>query len=219
MRRYSERLARLFLGLFLYALGVVITMKANIGYAPWEVFHAGVGLALGLKIGVVSIFAGLVICLITLLLGEKLGIGTFFNMIFIGLFIDLLLSYENFYTAQSFFAGIVQLVFGLFVISVASFFYISSGFGAGPRDSLMVALARKTNLPVGVCRAFIELLVVLCGWMLGGMVGLGTVISAVMIGFCIQVSFKLLHFDPTKIVHEDFHATFGKAISSLKQNA
>ncbi|AEV28083.1 putative membrane protein [Sphaerochaeta pleomorpha str. Grapes] len=216
MRRYSERLARLFFGLFLYGLGIVITMKANIGYAPWEVFHAGVGLALGQKIGIISIFVGFFFCGIALLLGEKLGIGTVFNMIFVGIVIDFLLSFENFYSAQNFLVGIVQLIIGLFVISIASFFYISSAFGAGPRDSLMVALARKTKLPVGVCRGAIELLAVFCGWLLGGKVGLGTVISALMIGFCIQVTFKVFRFDPTKLTHEDFHSTIGKAVSFLR---
>lgn len=213
MRRYSGRLARLFFGLFLYGLGIVITMKANIGYAPWEVFHAGVGLALDLKIGVVSILVGFFFCGVALLLGEKLGIGTVFNMLFVGIVIDFLLSFEDFYSAPTFYIGIVQLVIGLFVISVASFFYISSAFGAGPRDSLMVALARKTKLPVGMCRAFIELLAVIFGWLLGGNVGLGTVISAFMIGFCIQVTFRLFRFDPTRIKHEDFYATMKMAAS------
>jgi uncharacterized membrane protein YczE len=104
----------------------------------------------------------------------------------------------------------------LFVISLGSFFYISSGFGAGPRDGLMVALTRKTHLPIGVCRGGIEVLVVFLGWRLGGMVGFGTVLSAFSIGFCIQLTFSLLRFKPTAIVHENVTETYGKLKVYLK---
>lgn len=101
-----------------------------------------------------------------------------------------------------------MLISGLFIIAFGSYFYIASAFGAGPRDSLMVLVTRKTGLPIGVCRGAIELTAVAVGWYLGGLVGIGTVISALAIGFCIQITFRLLRFDATKIRHERLQETF-----------
>jgi uncharacterized membrane protein YczE len=216
MQQVVKRIFSLFFGLFLYASGIVLTMKANIGYAPWEVFHAGIANTLGMKIGEVSILVGLAIILITFFMGEKLGIATILNMLCIGIFMDALLALDLIPQRESMVFGILQLILGLFVISLGSFFYISSGFGAGPRDGLMVALTRKTHLPIGVCRGGIEVLVVFLGWRLGGMVGFGTVLSAFSIGFCIQLTFSLLRFKPTAIVHENVTETYGKLRVYLK---
>ena len=105
--------------------------------------------------------------------------------------------------------GIVMLITGLFVVSTGTYFYIKSAFGAGPRDNLMVVLNRKTRLPVGVCRSMVELSATLVGWILGGMVGIGTVISVVAIGVCIQITFAIFKFDPAAVEHETLKETFG----------
>lgn len=214
MRRLLGRLVRLLAGLFLYALGIVLTMKANIGYAPWEVFHAGVGKTIGMTIGNVSIVTGLLIVLLTFAMGEKLGLGTLLNMVLIGIFMDLLLHIDIIPIMADWLSGFMVLVAGLFVISLASYFYIGSGFGAGPRDSLMVALTRKIGLPVGLCRGCIELAAVISGWILGGMVGAGTVISAFVIGFCVQITFWMLRFDPTLIRHETLDQTIQRIVEA-----
>lgn len=208
MNKFMLRLLRLFLGLFLYAVGIVLTMKANIGYASWEVFHAGLATVFGIQIGTVSILVGLVLCIISMMEGEKLGFGTLCNMVFIGLFMNLLLGLDLFPKLSNFYLGVVQMVGGLFVISIATVYYISSGFGAGPRDSLMVVLTKKTKLSVGTCRSGLEILVVIIGALLGGSFGIGTILAAVIIGFCVQITFKLFHFDPTTVVHENFFDTF-----------
>lgn len=215
MNKFMLRLLRLFFGLFLYAVGIVLTMKANIGYASWEVFHAGLSTVFGIQIGTISILVGLVLCLISLVAGEKLGLGTLCNMVFIGLFMNLLLGLDVFPKLNNFYFGIMQMVGGLFVIAIASVYYISSGFGAGPRDSLMVVLTKKTKLSVGTCRSGLEILVVIVGALLGGSFGIGTVLAAVLIGFCIQITFKLFRFDPTTIAHENFMDTF-RGLSKVK---
>lgn len=201
------RFARLNLGLFIYAVGIVLTMKASLGYGPWEVFHAGVGLAVGLTIGKVSIIAGLVIGGLAAVLGEKLGVGTVLNMLMIGLYMDWILALPHLPKAQGWAGGLVLMMAGLFTIALASYFYIGSGFGAGPRDSLMVVLRRRTGMAVGLCRSLIEGSAVLVGALLGGSWGVGTLIAAVAIGFCIQVTFKALKFDPTQIHHETLDVT------------
>jgi uncharacterized membrane protein YczE len=202
------RLLRLIFGLFLYALGITVTLKAHVGYAPWEVFHVGLASTAGISIGTASILTGLVIGSLAIVLGEKLGLGTILNMVLIGIFLDMILEFNIIPVMNNYLFGIVMLIAGLFIISLASYFYIGSGFGAGPRDSLMVALTRKTGLPIGLCRGIIEVAAVLVGWKLGGMVGIGTIISAFAIGFCIQTTFKLLKFDAKEINHESLDKTF-----------
>lgn len=217
MKKYYIRLLRLIFGLFLYALGIVVILNARIGYAPWEVFHVGFSKTVGISIGTTSIITGFIIIIITVLLGEKLGLGSILNMFLIGIFLDVILQFNILPVANNFFLGIIMLILGVFIISLATYFYIESAFGAGPRDSLMIALTRKTGLPIGVCRGTIELLVVLLGWSLGGMVGLGTIIFALTIGFCVQTTFKLLKFDTTMIKHETLSDTY-KMIFRCKKN-
>ena len=206
MKHFILRLLNLMIGLSFYALGIVSTVKANIGYAPWDVFHVGLANKIGISLGLVSIIVGAAIVAIVTILKEKFGLGTILNMIFIGLFIDIIFPFIP--IANNRIIGTVMLISGLFIIAIGSYFYIKSAFGAGPRDNLMVVLARKTKLPAGLCRGIIELLVTLVGWLLGGMVGFGTVISVVAIGFCIQIVFRIFRFDVTAVKHETLADTF-----------
>lgn len=208
MTGYIVRFIKLNFGLFLYGLGIIVTMRANVGYAPWEVLHSGISQTLGVSIGLVNTAVGALIVAIVFMLGEKIGLGTIFNMFMIGLFMDLILYLDFIPLFDNFWIGSLVLIIGLFIISLGTYFYISSAFGAGPRDSLMVAVTRKTGLPVGLCRGILEVSVVFIGWLLGGMVGLGTVISAFAIGFCVQITFKLVKFDPIQVKHETFGVMF-----------
>ena len=208
MKRFMMRFLDLLLGLFLFALGIVLTINANIGYAPWDVFHVGLSLAAGISIGAASIITGLVILAIVVVCGEKIGFGMILNVVLIGMFIDLIMIFSLIPVSVNFISGVVMLIAGLFIISVGSYFYIKSAFGTGPRDSLMVLIKRKTNFPVGVCRSAIELAATLVGWLLGGMVGIGTVISVIAIGFCIQITFAILKFDVAAVKHETLKQTF-----------
>ena len=214
-KRFLLRLCSLIFGLFLFALGIVFTLKANIGYAPWEVLHVGLSKLTGLSIGLMSISVGLLIILIVWLLGEKIGLGTVFNMVLIGLFLDFLLFLNIIPLVEGLISGIIMLIIGIIIIAFGSYFYIKSAFGAGPRDSLMVVLARITKLPIGICRGSVELLALLGGWLLGGLVGVGTVIFVVAMGFFVQLVFKIFKFDATKVKHETLNETvkalFGKS--------
>ena len=208
MRMFIFRIMSLLFGLSLFALGIVITIKANIGYAPWDVFHAGLAHTLGISIGLASIITGVVMIAIVTLAGEKIGLGTIANIVVIGLLIDLIIFLGFIPTGASLIYGIVTLLIGLFIVSIGSFFYIKSGFGAGPRDNLMVVLNKKTKLPVGICRSIVELSAILIGWLLGGMVGVGTVISAIAIGFFIQMTFAMFKFKVSEVKHETIVQTY-----------
>ena len=208
MKRFSIRILNLVIGIFLYALGIVLTLKANIGYAPWEVFHVGLALTTGMTIGVASIIIGVVIVIIVTVCGEKIGLGTVSSMVLTGVFIDLIIMLNIIPLATNVTVGIVMLLTGLFVIALGSYYYMKSAFGAGPRDNLMVVLKRKTKMPVGFCRSIVELSATLAGWLLGGMVGIGTVISIFGIGLCIQLIFTLFKFDTSAVAHETINQTY-----------
>ncbi len=205
-----HRLLAMLFGLILYALGIVITVKADVGYAPWEVFHVGLAETTGLSLGIASIAAGIIIVILVTALGEKLGLGTIASMVLTGVFIDLILFLDVIKTAGHLAVGILMLIAGMFIISFGSYFYIKAAFGVGPRDNLMIVLARKTRVPVGLCRCLVEMLVTFLGWLLGGMVGIGTVISFFAIGFCVQVVLTMLKLDVTVIKHETLHETLVK---------
>ncbi len=210
MNAYLKRWMDLLIGTVLYALGIVVTMKANIGYAPWELFHAGLGKTLGISVGNASIMVSVAICAIDLLLKEKLGIGTVLNMALIGALIDVFMKMGLLPAAGGLVPGLLQMLLGLFIVAFGVYFYVKAALGAGPRDSLMIALERKTRLPVGVCRAAIEAAAVAAGWLLGGPVGFGTLFAAAGIGFCVQTVFALTKFRATSVSNETLDETFGR---------
>ena len=207
MKLFYYRLSRLIIGLSLCAFGIAITINANIGYAPWEVFHTGLAKVTGLSIGSIIIITTFLICIIIVSIGEKIGMGTIFDVILVGFFLDFFLSLPFLPIANNLFIGIIMLFTGLSSISLGCYLYIGAGFGTGPRDALMVVLARKTKLPIGFCRGTIEFIAVLIGWILGGMVGVGTVLSAFLIGIFIQLVFKIFKFDATEVHHETIDYT------------
>lgn len=214
MENFYIRFSKLIGGLFLYSLGILFTINANIGYSPWDIFHVGLSNTLNISIGMATIFTGLAIGILAITLGENVGIGTILNMLLIGGFIDLLMKLGVVDKTDNFFIGIIMMIVGLLIIALATFLYISSGFGAGPRDSLLVAITRKTSFQIGLCRGIIEFSALFVGWKLGGKVGIGTVLSAGLIGVCIQLVFKILKFDATQIKHETFSQTYSSIFKS-----
>ncbi len=201
MKKSFFKILRLFAGLFLYALGIVMTINANLGLAPWDVFHQGISIQTGITIGQAVIIIGVLLVILNIFLGERIGWGTVTNMLFIGLFIDFLMFNNIVPIFKNPVLGFIMMLFGQFIIGVASYHYISIGLGAGPRDALMVALTKKTNKSVGTIRNFIEISVLIIGYFLGGYVGIGTFIMALTIGYLVQLAFKLYKFDVSDVKH------------------
>jgi uncharacterized membrane protein YczE len=214
MREIIIRIIKLFFGLFLYSLGIVMTINANLGLAPWDVFHQGLSIKTGITMGQASICIGMVLVVLDSLFGERLGWGTLFNMLFIGLFMDILMLNHLVPVFQPVILKLIMMLLGMFVIGVASYFYISAGFGSGPRDGLMVALTKKTGKSVRFIRNSIELSVLAVGYVMGGSVGIGTAIMAVTTGFFIQFSFKLFKYNLKETKHrfidEDIKSLYDK---------
>lgn len=204
---FFVRFLKLQFGLFLYGLGITICLQAQIGYAPWDIFHVGVSLVTGMSVGRASILIGFLILVIVMIMRERLGIGSLFNMVVVGLHLDLILRLGIVPQAGSFPLGVFMMALGVFTICTATVFYIASGFGAGPRDSLMVALHRRLGIPIGAARALIETSVTLLGWRMGGMLGIGTILSVLFSAVFIQIVFRLFHFDPKTVRHESLPET------------
>lgn len=202
MKSVLTRLTRLMFGLMLYAIGIVNTIYAGVGLAPWDVFHQGLTKHFDLTMGQASMCIGLIIVLLDWALGEKIGIGTLANMFFIGFFMDIIMSNSWIPKASGLVLPYVQLVIGMMVIGLASYFYLSAGYGSGPRDGLMVALTKRTGKSVRFIRNGIEVSVVIAGVLLGGQFGFGTIIMAFAGGYFVQLAFTLFHFKVTEVKHE-----------------
>lgn len=206
---YLKKIITLIGGLFLFSIGIVLSIQANVGLAPWDAFSIGIANITNSTYGHISIITGFIFLIIVVLMKEKFGIGTLLNIVLIGFFADLILSWNIIPVIQNFWLGILILFLGQIIISIASYFYIGSGLGAGPRDSFMIALKKRLpRIPIGVIRGGIEMCALLVGWLFGAKVGLGTVIAVFGIGFIIQITFKLLKFDVKKIKHESIIETF-----------
>lgn len=210
MKKIILQFIRLFTGLFLYAVGIVLTINANLGFSPWDVFHKGISNVSGITMGQASITVGVIIVILNIALGEKLGWGTLLNMLFIGIFMDFLMSNNFIPISQNFILGLFMMILGMFIIGIATYLYIGAELGSGPRDGLMVALTKRTNKSVRFIRNSIEINVLIIGYTLGGFVGIGTLIMASTIGYFIQFVFKIFKFDVSKINHRLIHEDIKK---------
>jgi len=200
---YIKRFARLIWGLMLCSVGIYMAIQANIGLAPWDAFSMGLSYATGITYGDASILSGLVIIGIDLILREKIGFGTILNTILIGKMVDLLEYVNLIPLLENFWWGLGLLLLGQSIMCVGAHYYISAAMGCGPRDSLMVALGKRVKrFPVGLIRILIEGTALLCGWLMGAKVGLGTLIAAVGVGFILEIVFRLFRFDVKAVRHE-----------------
>lgn len=189
------RLGRLMLGLVLFGFGLALMVIAELGLSPWDVFHQGVSERTGIPIGTVVIITGLLLLIAWIPLREKIGIGTIANAIVIGVTLDLaLLVLPESLDALA--ARWLAMLTGVFIVAIGSGFYIGAGLGPGPRDGLMTGLARITGRPIGVVRAVLEVGVLSAGWLLGGTVGVGTLVFAFGIGPLVQFFLNRLELAP-----------------------
>ncbi|NLJ98701.1 MAG: hypothetical protein GX320_05460 [Tissierellia bacterium] len=201
MKKTGLIIIKLFVGLFACALGIVMTINANLGLSPWDVFHQGFANLLGITIGKAHIIVGLSLVITDHLIGEKVGWGTLSNMLFVGLFIDFLMLNKLVPTFNGFIPNLVMMLLGVFTLGVGSYLYIDVGLGSGPRDGLMIALVKKTGKSVRFVKNSVELMAVIVGYMLGGYIGVGTLIMAIAGGYLTQFAFKIAKFDVKEVQH------------------
>lgn len=195
LRDFLGRLPSLLVGLFLFAVGVVANLNSGLGMSPWGVLNVGISNMTPLTLGQASQVIGLVVIAIGWALGFAPGFGTLMNMYFIGLFIDLIIAWELIPTPTDPMFQYLLLILSVAVLGVGSLFYMGVQLGAGPRDGLMLGLVRKLDRQVAYVRAGIEGTVLVLGYLLGGPVGVGTVVTALTTGYSVQLFFRLGRFD------------------------
>ncbi len=175
-----RRLLQLLVGLILFGISLALVLRAGLGLAPWDVLHQGVAQRTGLSIGSVVIAASFVVLLLWLPLRERPGVGTLANAVLVGIVVDGALGLIP--DAGGLLLRVVFLLGGVLLCGLASALYIGASLGPGPRDGLMTGLVRRTGRSVRLIRTLIEATVLVGGWLLGGTVGVGTVLYALAIG-------------------------------------
>ena len=190
----AVRLVWLVAGLFVFALGVVCFLESRLGLPPWDVLHQGIAKHTPLSFGAAIVVVGIAVLALAWSLGAPPGIGTVANAVFVGLFVALLqpLHLAHELSDLPLAARLGLLVVGLLLFGIGTALYIGAGLGAGPRDSLMLVGARLLHTRVGAVRALIEISALGAGILLGGVVGIGTVLFAALIGPAVEASFWLL---------------------------
>ena len=184
-------------GLTLCALAVWLSVQVELGLAPWDMLHSGLSERLGLSFGLVVVLVGLAVLALSWSLGERPGLGTLVNIVGVGWALDRLFatSWLDGLADASLWVRVPLLLVAVVLLGAGAALYIGAAFGAGPRDSLMVA-CHHHGWPIGASRVGIEVTVLLIGWLLGGALGLGTVLLAVGTGPVVQLTFRVLREEP-----------------------
>ena len=173
------------IGLLLFGLGESLIITASVGMSPWTVLAEGLSITTGLSIGALTFLISLGVLLLWIPLKQQAGIGTILNVIIIAAVIEWSLPYLP--HPETYAMQILQAILGTLVVGIASGVYLIANLGPGPRDGLMTGCQRATNLPIAWVRVFLEITVISVGWMLGGTIGLATVIFAFGVGPAVSI--------------------------------
>lgn len=191
--RPAERIARCVAGLALFGVGISLLIDANLGAAPWDVFHTGISERTGWSVGAIIIGVGIALLVLWIPLRESPGLGTVLNAFEIGLVVGVVLPIIP--EPEVLVARLAMMLGGVVVIAVGSGLYIGAGLGPGPRDGLMTGLARH-GISIRLARTGIEVFVLLAGVALGGSIGIGTAVFALGIGPLVQIFLPRLAMHP-----------------------
>ncbi len=186
---YAEKLARCITGLAFFGFGITLFLRANLGLAPWDIFHKGLSEKFGISIGLVIQGVGLLLLVLWIPLRQRPGVGTILNAVEIGLVVNLtkpLIGEPDQLVIRA-----LMVIAGVLVVGIGSALYIGAGLGSGPRDGLMLGLSKRSiagrQISIRVARTAVELTVMVAGIFLGGTVGIGTVIFMFGIGPLVQL--------------------------------
>ena len=207
---------RIIIGLFIFAFGVHLTIFANIGLAPWDCLGMGISYHTPLNYGLSMTLMAVVILGIDLLLKEKIGFGTIIDALLTGNFVQLFNSCNPLPLNSSLWSGIVIMLAGFVFMALGMAVYMKSEQCCGPRDALLVGLGKRMpKTPIGVVEVLLWAFVLLAGYLLGGPVGIGTVISTLGAGIVMQLVYSMIHFEPRDLNHQGIIET-SKALASGK---
>ncbi len=189
--------------LFVNGFGVYLTIQANIGAAPWDVLNLGLSRFFGILYGNASIAVSLTILVIDILLKEPIGIAMFIDAVVVGKSVDFFNWVHAVPPCASPLTGVPVLLAGLVILAYTQYTYMIASLGCGPRDTLLVGLAKRVKkAPIGAVSIALLSTATLIGWLLGGSVGIGTLICAFATGPIMQLAFRTVHFDAKSVRHQ-----------------
>lgn len=188
---------RIQIGFLLFGLAITLMIRGNVGTSAWVVLEAALAYKIGITVGTMTVIMGFIVLIISVLMKEQMGWGTLANILSIGPWVDMWNSFTP-SVKDNLPLQVAMLLVAILLMGLGSAIYIGVDAGAGPRDSLMLAIKRKTGVSIRVSRAVIEITVVFLGWLLGGPAGVGTVVYALLIGPSVQWGFKVFKVQPHK---------------------
>ena len=191
-------------GLLVFAFGVHLTIFANIGLAPWDCLGMGISYHTPLNYGLSMTSVGVIILLIDLCLHERIGFGTIIDAVLTGNFVQIFNDLNPLAENHNVWLGIALMLAGFVFMALGIWIYMKAGQCCGPRDSLLVGVGKRLpKVPIGVVQIMLWAAVTLVGWLLGGPVGIGTLISAFGAGAVMQLVYNIIRFEPRDVVHRD----------------
>ena len=194
-KTFPRDFLRIQIGFAIFGLSIALLIRGNLGTGAWAVLDVGLSKLLSVSPGTMTVASGFVVLSGALILREKIGWGTLANILSIGPWLDLALLFIPSVEGNLFLQS-TMLLTAIFLMGIATAIYIGVDAGAGPRDSLMLAIKRTTGVSVRVARTIIEVTVVAVGWLLGGPAGIGTLVFALLIGPAVQLGFKVFRVEP-----------------------
>ena len=196
-------LFRIIFGLVIYSFGVYLTIYANIGLAPWDCLGMGITKHTPLNYGSSMVLIGVCAIVIQLILRERIGFATLFDALITGLLIQFFIDISPYPENHSLWLGIVFMLFGFLFIALGMYVYMKAEQGCGPKDGLLIAIGKRMpKIPIGVVEMLLWTAVTFAGWLLGGSVGIGTVISTFGAGAVMHLFFDVIGFEPRKMEHK-----------------
>ena len=202
-------LFRIIFGLVIYSFGVYLTIYANIGLAPWDCLGMGITKHTPLNYGSSMVLIGVCAIVIQLILRERIGFATLFDALITGRLIQFFIDISPYPENHSLWLGIVFMLFGFLFIALGMYVYMKAEQGCGPKDGLLIAIGKRMpKIPIGVVEIMLWAVVTLFGWMLGGTVGIGTLISVLGAGAVMHLFYTVIHFEPRKLRHRSIKDTF-----------
>ena len=195
-------------GLLVFALGVHLTIYANIGLAPWDCLGMGIANHTPFNYGISMTVIAVVILITDVLLKERIGFGTIIDALLTGNFVQMFNSLNPLPENENMWIGIAVMLAGFVFMALGMWIYMTAEQCCGPRDSLLVALGKRLpKIPIGIVEVLLWSVVLLIGWLLGGQVGIGTVISTFGAGLVMQLVYSLIHFEPREMKHKGLAET------------
>ena len=194
---------RIVCGLLIFSFGVHLTIKADLGLAPWDCLGMGIANHTPLNYGLSMTLVAIVLLIIDLLLKEKIGFGTILDALLTGNFVQMFNDIDTLPIPDNLFLRIGIILIGLAVMAIGQYFYMKSAQCCGPRDALLVGIGKRMKkVPIGFVLILIMATVLLGGWLLGGKVGIGTVVCAFGTGLVMQLVYKIIGFEPREVEHK-----------------